>query len=122
MQTRGERLRRAREMAGFESAEDFALALKVHPHSYRNYERGTRAVPRHLVPKFAKALGVTQAWLETGEAGDFLADLPIEDQQVAIEAARVALSIPKTLRSIWIRQGEVLKPALPPEENNHTDR
>lgn len=106
-------------MAGYEAAEDFATAMKVHPHTYRNYESGRRPVPRHLVPKFAKALGVTPAWLETGEAGDFLADLPVEDQQDALEAARVALSIPRTLRGMWIRQGEVLKPVTQPQENDH---
>lgn len=41
MRTFGKRLRAAREGAGYRSAQQFAHAIGMEPHSYRKYERGT---------------------------------------------------------------------------------
>lgn len=40
MKTFGKRLKRAREQAGYRSAQSFAAALGIEPHGYRKYERG----------------------------------------------------------------------------------
>lgn len=69
MKTFGERLKKAREAAGFKSAAGFAHAISITPHAYRKYERGKsepnfdtltriceilKLTPNQLLPQAAK--------------------------------------------------------------------
>jgi len=69
MKTFAERLKAAREKAGYESAQQFAGAIGLEPHTYRKYERGQSepnfetlaricevldVTPNHLLPSLAK--------------------------------------------------------------------
>lgn len=72
MKTFAARLKAAREKAGFASAQQFAGAIGVEPHTYRKYERGQSepnfetlaricevldVTPNHLLPSLAQKRG-----------------------------------------------------------------
>ena len=69
MKTFANRLKKAREKAGYKSAQGFANAIGVTPHAYRKYERGAsepnfdtltriceilQLTPNQLLPQAAK--------------------------------------------------------------------
>jgi transcriptional regulator with XRE-family HTH domain len=65
-----ERLRWARQKAGYVSAKAFAEKAGVGDVTYRAYENGQVAFAKHA-PKFAKLLGISTDWLlEGGETPD----------------------------------------------------
>lgn len=55
----GKRLRKAREAAGYGSAQQFAGVLGVEPHTYRHYERGEREPNLELLARICEILSVT---------------------------------------------------------------
>jgi ribosome-binding protein aMBF1 (putative translation factor) len=59
MSTFAERLKHARERAGFESAEVFAHAADWHPHRYRKYERGEVEPNFDTLTRICELLGCT---------------------------------------------------------------
>lgn len=64
--TVGDRLRKAREMAGLQ-AQELASDIDVDRNTVGNYERG-RVKPRTIVLKaWALRTGVSLQWLQTGE-------------------------------------------------------
>lgn len=63
---RAERLRLAREEAGFSSAHAAAQAFNWSPDTYTQHENGTRGIIRSA-KKYAKAFKVSTGWLLTGE-------------------------------------------------------
>lgn len=63
----GERLKTARQALGYETAKDFADFLRIHPGTYRNYERGAREMSYEDLEKLAGA-GVSIEWLILGRA------------------------------------------------------
>lgn len=65
LDTMGERLRWAREQAGYKGAADFARAARVQPVTYRAYENDQNRYDRHA-SDFAKLLGVPTDWLLRG--------------------------------------------------------
>jgi hypothetical protein len=71
-----DRLKKARERAGFESAAAFARAdardIGISESGYRHLENGTRPLRIHHAKRFAKLLGapVTWLWLLEGERAD----------------------------------------------------
>lgn len=67
-----ERLRRARMKAGFASATDAARAHGWAAPTYLAHENGGRGVPLTRARAYARAFGVSPAWLLTGE-GDLRA-------------------------------------------------
>jgi transcriptional regulator with XRE-family HTH domain len=79
MKTFGARLKQARELAGYKSAQQFAGVLGIEPHTYRKYERGAsepnydtltricellEVTPNHLLP-----LAASMRRREPGEGG-----------------------------------------------------
>jgi phage repressor protein C with HTH and peptisase S24 domain len=62
-----ERLRQARERAGFPSARSAALRFGWIPSTYASHENGQTPVPVKDAPKYARAFKVSAAWLLTGE-------------------------------------------------------
>jgi transcriptional regulator with XRE-family HTH domain len=60
------RLKEARELAGFETGSDAARALGVPIGSYNCHENGTRGFKRDRALKYAKAFKVDPQWLLYG--------------------------------------------------------
>ena len=66
--TRGDRFRRARLSAGYDSAQDFAELIGVSRNTVSGAEND-RSLPRPIVIRaWALATGADSRWLETGEA------------------------------------------------------
>lgn len=59
MKTFGQRLKKAREAAGYRSAQQFAGVLGIEPHAYRMYERGQREANYDTVARICELLDVT---------------------------------------------------------------
>lgn len=62
-----ERLRQAREKAGFESASAAAAAVGVNPSTYRAHENGQNEFSAGYAGRYGKRFGVSASWLLTGE-------------------------------------------------------
>jgi len=62
----GERLRKARENAGFRFASDAAKALGVNYQTYSQHEQGRRS-PHKFIGQYAKKFRVSVGWLLTGK-------------------------------------------------------
>lgn len=67
-QTMSDRLRIARENAGFNSARSAALAIGVNPSTYGAHENGQNNFKPKDAEFYAAAFKVSAAWLLTGEA------------------------------------------------------
>lgn len=63
----GERLRWARERAGFKTASDAARRFGWNENTYRSNENGQRDFSKRKAAVYAKAFKVTVAWLIQGE-------------------------------------------------------
>ncbi len=61
-----DRLKRARELAGFKSAAGFAAAHDFPESTYRSIENGTRSLTMAAAKQYAPKLGCSWAWLMDG--------------------------------------------------------
>lgn len=88
MNTPNQRLRKAREKAGFSTAKEAALAMGVPVSTYIGHENGHRGFPAARVPQYAKKFKVTEEWLLYGKGepdlqqhlpagADFIESVPI---------------------------------------------
>ncbi len=68
MTTTADRLREAREAAGFATAADFARSVDVKPVTYRTHESGHTKLKAATAQLYADRLGVSAAWLLYGES------------------------------------------------------
>lgn len=59
MKTFGTKLRQARELAGFRSAQQFAGVLGIKPHTYRKYERGEAEPNFDTLTRMCELLEIT---------------------------------------------------------------
>lgn len=62
-----ERLKQAREKAGYEHAQDAAEAFGWNPVTYRSHEAGDRGIRKPVAEKYARALHVPFEWLYLGK-------------------------------------------------------
>lgn len=69
MTTLAQRLKQAREDAGYESASDAARALGVSVSTYSAHENGQNGLKVKFAEKYARKFKVGQSWLLTGEEG-----------------------------------------------------
>jgi phage repressor protein C with HTH and peptisase S24 domain len=67
MDETNERLKDARERAGFKSARAAALRHNWTPSTYASHENGQTPVPRKAAEAYSKAFKVSAAWILTGE-------------------------------------------------------
>src|SRR5262245_23522829 len=67
MSALGERLKRARELAGFAEATAAATAHGWTVPTYLSHENGSRGVPLGKLPAYAAAFRVSLEWLATGQ-------------------------------------------------------
>jgi hypothetical protein len=67
--SRGNRLKHAREAAGYKTAAAFARAVNagLDDYTYRTYESGSRNMSYDYAEKFSIKLGVSVEWLLTGK-------------------------------------------------------
>lgn len=75
------RLQKAREIAGFSTANAAAERFGWSRHSYHQHENGLRGLGR-TAAKYARAFKVSEAWLLTGE-GQGPGKPPSFDQQLS---------------------------------------
>lgn len=61
-----DRLRRAREAAGYQTAKEFSDALGIAEGTYRHHDNGNRGFKLRSAQKYARKLGVDPYWLLTG--------------------------------------------------------
>lgn len=61
-----QRLKQAREAAGFESASEAATALGVALSTYTQHENGTRGIPKARAKQYAQRFGTSPEWLLFG--------------------------------------------------------
>lgn len=107
MTTPGERLRFAREKAGYETAVAAAEALAMRPSTYIGHENGGRGIPRDRAPIYARKFKVTEEWLLYGKgdiAGEampeparpipILGDVPAGNWREAMNTSRVSMPSP----------------------------
>src|SRR5262244_3785935 len=64
-ETSHQRLRRAREQAGFARASDAARAMGIEEPTYLGHENGSRGLSR-AAPRYARFFGVSLDWLIDG--------------------------------------------------------
>ena len=88
-----DRLRWARERAGFKSASDAARHLRVSEPTYLGHENGSRGAVRNI-QKYARAFRVNPVWLLTGNGEptgskieQIYTHLPPEDQKQLLDYA-----------------------------------
>jgi len=67
MSTPNQRLRKAREDAGFVTATDAALALGMPRATYIGHENGHRGFPASRAPQYARKFKVSEEWLLYGK-------------------------------------------------------
>jgi phage repressor protein C with HTH and peptisase S24 domain len=70
MDSIADRLRRARQQAGFATATDAALRHGWNPNTYKSHENGTRGLRGTAPERYAHAFGVSPAWLQFGATPD----------------------------------------------------
>lgn len=75
--TQGQRLRRARERAGYSTASDAARAFGWVIPTYSAHENGTRSLLPDVAEKYARHLRVRAAWLLTGDGAMSHAQIPV---------------------------------------------
>jgi transcriptional regulator with XRE-family HTH domain len=64
-----DRLKLARENAGFKQPSDAARRFGWSEHTYKSHENGIRGIRLPVAQKYAEAFGVSVAWLTTGANG-----------------------------------------------------
>lgn len=69
METQADRLRTARERAGYPTPTEAANAFGWNPVTYRAHENGQNGLRPDPARRYAKAFRVSAAWLLTGESG-----------------------------------------------------
>jgi len=62
-----DRLRKAREKAGFDSPKSASDFHGWSEHTYKSHENGNRGIKHHVAKKYAEAFKVSASWLITGE-------------------------------------------------------
>lgn len=99
LDTPATRLRLARIRAGYDSAEAFALKVKLKPVTYRSYENGTNGFSKYAV-MLAKALGVTTEWLMDG------GDVP-DDADNKLQQVRAADELAEEFGIVMVREVDI---------------
>jgi phage repressor protein C with HTH and peptisase S24 domain len=88
-ETPHQRLRLAREQAGFARASDAARALGIEEPTYLGHENGSRGLSR-AAARYARFFGVSLDWLIDGRGGRLCGD----EARVASDAGLLPLSAP----------------------------
>jgi DNA-binding XRE family transcriptional regulator len=79
VESANERLKEARQRAGFDTAVDAARALGIAQSTYIAHENGNRGFPAKRAPIYARKFKVSEEWLLYGK-GEAADPLPSEDE------------------------------------------
>jgi DNA-binding XRE family transcriptional regulator len=74
-----DRLKIAREKAGFELPSDAARHFGWSEHTYKSHENGARGVRLDVAKKYAAAFRVSVSWLTTGD------ETPLRDSETSVQ-------------------------------------
>lgn len=85
MNTPNQRLRQARENAGFSTAKEAAQSMGVPVSTYIGHENGHRGFPAQRAPQYARKFKVTEEWLLYGKG---------KEGGVVLEGAEPTMPIP----------------------------
>jgi len=80
------RLRWARERAGFTSIRAAALGFGWNENTYKSHEqgiRGSEGLKTKHIERYARAFGVSEAWLATGKGDPLKPDLTADQLELA---------------------------------------
>lgn len=84
MQTAGQRIRAARELAGFHNQGDFAKAVGCSQSTLSEIENGETKLPSaKVLQKMAEVLGKSERWIIYGEDGDVETPTPEEQEMLS---------------------------------------
>ena len=87
MQTAGQRIRSARELAGFTNQGDFARAVGCSQSTLSEIENGETKLPSaKVLQKMAEVLGKSERWIIYGEDGGV--ETPTAEEQELLTAFR----------------------------------
>ncbi len=108
MSTPNQRLREAREAAGFSTAKDAAMSMGIPVSTYIGHENGHRGFPAARAPQYARKFKVAEEWLLYGKGGDrqipegaegvrefsVLGDVPGGNWKEAVQTSRNRIPVP----------------------------
>lgn len=112
MTTLAQRLKQAREDAGYESASKAARALGVSVSTYSAHENGQNGLKVQFAAKYARKFKVTQSWLLTGEDGTSSQNIPQIGMVPVV--GKVSAGVPlnvETVEQEWLEMHD--KPTVP---------
>lgn len=117
-----DRLRHAREAAGYKTAKAAAEALGISPETYRGHENGSRGITPARAKQYARLFGVDVGWLLYGESrrGDKLSsdDIDAPGQPVRVSSSfvpvrgEVASAVWREIEEAPVESDEMV-PAMP---------
>ena len=93
MNTANQRLRKAREAAGFLTAKDAAASMGVPLSTYTQHENGQRGIPRDRAPQYARKFKVTEEWLLYGKGEPDL-EISLPEGAEPVEAIPILGEVP----------------------------
>lgn len=96
MKSAAERLVFARTNAGFASASEAAARFNWSVPTYLSHENGSRGIRSDVAKKYARAFGVTAAWLLTGEDNK-----PLISPQLPVDTLPV---VGEVAAGVWLEQ------------------
>lgn len=111
---KAERLRQARERAGYASASDAARAFGWGEAGYRHHENGTRSFGLDAAKKYARAFRIKPGWLLAMDGVDGAAPVANTTNSVLIVGGSVAAGVWREAQEVFDRF-EIEAPAPIPE-------
>lgn len=88
MATKAERLKQARQAAGFESAQEAADNFNWNPPAYRHHENGTRGFGADAATKYGRAFKVRPGWLlGLDRVEKDPAPIPADDERLVVNGS-----------------------------------
>lgn len=97
MQTVGQRIRAARELAGYMNQGDFAKAIGCSQSALSEIENGETKLPSaKVLQKMAEVLGKSERWIIYGEDGDVQTPTP-EEQEILSALRELSPDVRRTL-------------------------
>lgn len=109
--TLGERIRKARK--GRYSQADLAELIDVHENTIRRWEQGERSPDADILPKLARALGVSISYLVGEEDSEMLP----ENEILSIKKIPTPVARSSKWMLVYERDGERIE--LPPTEQGY---
>ena len=97
MQTVGQRIKAARELAGFDRQGDFAKAIGCSQSTLSEIENGDTKLPSaKVLQKMAEVLGKSERWIIYGEDGEVQTPTP-EEQEILSALRELPPDVRRTL-------------------------